>query len=264
MLVGVRKTLLIEHNYFDTYYYCLIIQNVVNDPFTYAKKIYDILGEHSLLQFLMPFKKTSNLHIFSSYIISDVFFENLYEIHERSEQASLSFVNDVLRLYGLESINNKAELDNFLLDSEYWEQWEILIDRLSDEVVQILFLNRQFLLNFNQMLADYLELNDDILDYIGANVEIYNLNSRRKSIRKAIPRWVQKAVFYRDKGCCINCLKDLTGLISVDNEINYDHIIPLAKFGMNDVTNIQLLCSDCNKQKLHHHIYTSKMYKKWW
>ncbi|WP_083635845.1 HNH endonuclease signature motif containing protein [Rhizobium gallicum] len=29
----------------------------------------------------------------------------------------------------------------------------------------------------------------------------------------------------------------------------YDHLVPLARFGANDVTNLQLLCEPCNLKK---------------
>ena len=258
----MRKNL-VEHNYYDTYYYCLVIQNVVRDPFSYAKKMHEILGEHALLDFLIPFKKESNLHMFTSVIIADVMFENFYELYERLNDEAFPYLNRVLELYRLDTITN-SQFENFVLNGDYSNDWQTLIERMSNEVVQILFLNREFLLSFNQLLADYLEFNEGIHEYIADYNKNYNLSANRKQLRKAIPTWVKRAVFYRDKGCCVNCFKDLTGLVNLENTINYDHMIPLAKFGFNDVTNIQLLCAECNKEKLHHRVYTSKVYANWW
>lgn len=47
------------------------------------------------------------------------------------------------------------------------------------------------------------------------------------------------------------CVKDLTNryYINDDRELQYDHILPLEKGGINDPTNFQLLCQECNLDK---------------
>ncbi|MBV4522630.1 HNH endonuclease [Pseudomonas sp. SWRI74] len=67
--------------------------------------------------------------------------------------------------------------------------------------------------------------------------------------RVTIPKWVRRAVFYRDRGRCVLCDKDLFGQINLENHKNYDHIVPLAKHGLNDTSNIQLLCKECNQMR---------------
>ncbi|MFS7394050.1 HNH endonuclease [Carnobacterium maltaromaticum] len=51
---------------------------------------------------------------------------------------------------------------------------------------------------------------------------------------------------------------------SRQNKNNYDHIVPLNLFGLNDVTNIQLLCEECNMKKLDKNYSTSQFYEKWY
>src|SRR3546814_4546557 len=46
-------------------------------------------------------------------------------------------------------------------------------------------------------------------------------------------KWAQRAVFFRDRGRCVLCEKDLTGLMSIDNVENYDHIVPISGWGIN-------------------------------
>lgn len=80
-----------------------------------------------------------------------------------------------------------------------------------------------------------------------------------------IPKWVKRAVLFRDRGCCVFCKNDLTGLYALldDNEKQFDHIVPLDEGGINDVCNIQLCCKDCNLKKMtntetssiYHHVY---------
>ncbi len=44
---------------------------------------------------------------------------------------------------------------------------------------------------------------------------------------------------------------------------NHYPIVHLARSGLNDVSNIQLLCKDFNLQKLHHRAITSE-YNEYW
>lgn len=74
----------------------------------------------------------------------------------------------------------------------------------------------------------------------------------------------KRGCFYRDKGKCVFCLKDLTGLISTLTKSNYDHIVPLDLYGTNDPCNIQLTCETCNKKKNSKEGITSNLYTPWW
>ena len=61
-------------------------------------------------------------------------------------------------------------------------------------------------------------------------------------------QWMKRAVFCRDRGKCVLCGRNLTGLLMLtrDTEIHCDHMVSLNQGGMNDVSNIQLLCRECN------------------
>ncbi len=61
--------------------------------------------------------------------------------------------------------------------------------------------------------------------------------------------WLKTAVYFRDKGQCQICGKDISGLFNTNNELQFDHIVPLAMGGNNDPTNFQLICENCNKKK---------------
>ena len=62
--------------------------------------------------------------------------------------------------------------------------------------------------------------------------------------RQRIPDDVKAHVFERDQGRCQDC--------GADEDLQYDHIIPVAKGGGNSPANIQLLCGNCNRQKSDH------------
>lgn len=44
----------------------------------------------------------------------------------------------------------------------------------------------------------------------------------------------------------------------------FDHIVPLAAGGLNDVTNLQLLCRACNREKSADRLRPSAEYRRWY
>jgi len=67
-----------------------------------------------------------------------------------------------------------------------------------------------------------------------------------KTPRIAIPPEVRKYVFERDRYQCQSC-----GKTQLETQLSIDHIIPLARGGQNDISNLQTLCCPCNRQKKH-------------
>jgi 5-methylcytosine-specific restriction protein A len=65
-----------------------------------------------------------------------------------------------------------------------------------------------------------------------------------KTLRIRIPTEVRKYVFQRDKYQCQSC-----GKANDETNLTIDHIIPLARGGQNDISNLQTLCFTCNLQK---------------
>jgi len=66
-------------------------------------------------------------------------------------------------------------------------------------------------------------------------------NSLENQKRSAIPQLVKELVWKRDEGRCCYCASN--------DELQLDHIIPVALGGSNDEANIQVLCGPCNRQK---------------
>ena len=62
-----------------------------------------------------------------------------------------------------------------------------------------------------------------------------------KGRRLSVPEKVRIAVWRRDEGKCVKC--------GSRENLEYDHIIPIAKGGSNTVRNIELLCEKCNRDK---------------
>ncbi len=60
-------------------------------------------------------------------------------------------------------------------------------------------------------------------------------------VRHSIPSDLRKIIWKRDKGRCVKC--------GSENELHYDHIIPLSKGGSSTENNLELLCQTCNLSK---------------
>lgn len=63
----------------------------------------------------------------------------------------------------------------------------------------------------------------------------------RASARLGIPEEVRRAVWRRDEGQCQNC--------GSTELLQFDHVIPVTMGGSSTVENLQLLCSNCNREK---------------
>jgi len=86
----------------------------------------------------------------------------------------------------------------------------------------------------------------DKCEYQKNNIEIWmegqNLKPSDNSYqRQSIPNEVQLFVWKRDGGKCVKCGRQ--------ENLEYDHIIPVSRCGSNTARNIQLLCESCNRNK---------------
>jgi hypothetical protein len=75
-------------------------------------------------------------------------------------------------------------------------------------------------------------------------VERFTETTEGRRIGRYIPFRVKMRVVRRDNYACQHCGKHLK-----DNEVEFDHVIPLAKGGSSDEHNIRLTCHDCNADK---------------
>ena len=65
-----------------------------------------------------------------------------------------------------------------------------------------------------------------------------------KTSRINIPQSVRKYILQRNNYQCQGCGKKQT-----QTKLNIDHIVALAKGGSNDISNLQVLCRQCNQTK---------------
>lgn len=59
--------------------------------------------------------------------------------------------------------------------------------------------------------------------------------------RERVPPDVRTAVWFRDEGRCVEC--------DTEDDLQFDHVIPIAHGGGSAQANVQLLCGDCNRLK---------------
>lgn len=59
--------------------------------------------------------------------------------------------------------------------------------------------------------------------------------------REHIPPDLQDEVFRRDEGRCVRC--------GSEEELQFDHVIPVSKGGGNTAENLQVMCGPCNRAK---------------
>ena len=121
---------------------------------------------------------------------------------------------------------------------------EILLPLLVVEVFNILFNDRKAMMHFNFRIAEYLGTKTKRCTYW--------------------PKWLERALFCREKGLCAICKSDLSSIFHTHGKLAVDHIVPIAKFGVNDPTNLQILCEVCNGKKSDKKIVTSNSLPVFW
>jgi hypothetical protein len=288
----MRERPIIEVTFYETYYFSSVIRNILNDRFPYVRNLHDFYGDGAVLNFTAPFPKYSAFHSFVEFVVEAVYFEDLDEVKFdfiRAEEEKwgvipsglrsdpwLLPINRALLYHQIEHQSFKDWLSEHSIPLteaseddafEYFQELRLegpveqLIDRTVNEVFFVMFGNRGAMALFNEMMAS--EMSDVTVKEEPS--EFHERFKRDGVLHRAhIPSWVQNAVFFRDRGCCVLCGKNISGLVDIGSGKNFDHIVPLGNGGLNDVTNIQLLCEHCNNAKSNRHSQTSHKYETWY
>lgn len=285
---------MIEARFYETYYFCNVVRNVLYDQIYFLRNLNDFYGDEQILYLIEPFQKYSAFHEFIEFIVEDIYFEEASKVDLEDRRNLIEKFKDIpsalhdmnLKKLPIEHALKFHEIDYWSFESylestrkTFYEAFEDDIydymnelrlsgdyDRLVlqtvKEVFHVLFQNRSLLMIFNDMMARALESQKDI----NPPEDQGSLFSHPGVLKRVtIPKWVKRAVFFRDRGRCVLCDKDLSGMLNLDNQENYDHIVPLARHGLNDVSNIQLLCKECNQNdKRAGDGVTSDRYQSWY
>lgn len=269
----------IELKFFETYYYASVVDDIFSDPFAFIRSIHAWYEDNEEAILVPAFPKFTRVHNFTFYAIEKLMYERLSEVDIASAGINSNYepwIDRALRYHGFpcagfrewcnENVAHGEELTEDHLHDYHEDEWlsghlEDLIEHLSKEVFFILFGNRKFLTRFNKYMAVVLQ--SHFFEIPTGEASKY---FKRAGVlkRTTIPMWVKRAVFFRDRGMCVFCHKDLSGLVSAQPNSHFDHIIPLAEGGLNDVTNIQLLCQPCNSRKAANIEPASDVYESWY
>lgn len=252
-----------EYKFNSTYGFVRIIHEAVEGEFDFWNFNGDLF-----IQSAIKFNKTSLLHIYVSSTLYCYYLRYFRKDGDCVEEKDVSWWIDLMKDYGVKLTRRGYKYED---DDAAWKWFQKnenefleFFDVISEEVVHILFNDKQFLVKFNRLVRNVLI--DQNGTYSGFMKWPEGSRNGDGTIKRcSIPKWVKQAVFHRDKGHCVFCNKNLTGLVNLfDSQKNYDHIIPLKDYGTNDPCNIQLSCEECNKHKGGKDLVPVYKYQSWW
>ncbi|PPJ06061.1 hypothetical protein C5E44_31070 [Nocardia nova] len=294
-----RESERIEIKFHGTYYFVQIVNAAVQTgSFGYA------FGDHfhdGLIAYVEPFRRWSALHVFLEYMIDTLLVEDLGRAMRaryvrKSECSRPRFCHSdpawmlgtsLMKSHGYDVRVMTDELEKWVErgtgpccrgtsydphDQPDWELWEEvspddyyrLVEQLAEECFYVLFANRSFLRRFHECMADNIRMIDIVYVHSEESRFLRETADGVAVRRAAIPEWVKRAVFFRERGRCAFCERDLGGSYSPMNRCQFDHMVPISRGGLNDVSNIQLLCEDCNNRKGSQIMETSLIYERWY
>jgi hypothetical protein len=283
----------IRVQFYETYFFASAIRNILHDQFSYIRTLDEFYGDGKHLYFSKPFPRFSAFHSFLEFVIDDLLTAPTEEIDLDERRANAErFRNIPTALAEIEPFtlpiesafkhhdleyetflewlqaNGKRfadadpdDIHEYLSDLRLCGPFEELLIQSVRESFFVLYGNRHLLMLFNDMMAR--QFQRAAMDEVPEE-HIHHFEKAGVLKRVHVPEWVRRAVFYRDKGRCVSCQSDLSGLVTIWSEEHFDHIVPLAGGGLNDVTNIQLLCGACNLKKGAGCAFTSSYYEDWY
>lgn len=284
----------IEARFYQTYELCAIVNEILTDQFEHSQKLNGFHCDGQWTDLVRPFEKVSAFHRFIAYVVREVHSEQAAALDVGKRQrifANYQSIPAALRdlaphrlpievAFENHGIDNQSFIDfpqesgasfetadeddvsSYMLETFLSEPYERLSEQTVGEIFHVLFQNRELLLRFNEYIAGVVAG----ADRVGASDIPTHLFERENTLKRVkAPQWARRAVYFRDRGRCVLCNKDLSGLVNLENAENYDHMVPLARHGLNDVSNLQLLCAQCNQyEKRDRRATTSRQYQTWY
>lgn len=253
---------LVEYKFKSVYQFVNIIYEAVEA----GTDFWNFDGDQ-FVQSALKFNEKSLLHIYVTSSLYNHYSNKYHEGEDDNEGQEIYWWIELMKEYDivLTDEDYNSEHDNSIYD---WFQANEMIFKqffevISNEVVHVLFSNKQFLVKFNRLVRNVIKDGDGTYE---KNIK-WPENSRKADgtiKRYDIPIWVKRAVFYRDMGRCVFCNCNLGWAYHLERNANFDHIVPLKDYGTNDPCNIQLTCEHCNKRKGAKELVPNYTYHSWW
>jgi len=250
---------LIEYKYKDIYRFLSIIQDSVENEVSFWN-----FNEEMFVDAATKFNRITLLDMYVTRTLFNYYHRMFKKDGDCIESDEIDRWIEIMKEYEIipaEEYDEDVDDASLVWFEKNIENFADLFDKTSPELVHILFNDKQFLFKFNSLVQKIVK--DEEKDY-NLPWPKDSLNEDGTIKRQTIPQWVKNAVYHRDKGHCVFCSRDLTGLVNVLRQSNYDHIIPLKQFGTNDPCNIQLTFEECNKSKGAQLKMPKYKYQSWW
>ena len=250
---------LVEYKYKDIYRFLSIIQDSVENEVSFWN-----FNEEMFVDAATKFNRITLLDMYVTRTLFNYYHRMFKKDGDCIESDEIDRWIEIMKEYEIipaEEYDEDVDDASLVWFEKNIENFADLFDKISPELVHILFNDKQFLFKFNSLVQKIVK--DEEKDY-NLPWPKDSLNEDGTIKRQTIPQWVKNAVYHRDKGHCVFCSRDLTGLVNVLRQSNYDHIIPLKQFGTNDPCNIQLTCEECNKSKGAQLKMPKYKYQSWW
>lgn len=124
----------------------------------------------------------------------------------------------------------------------YSEKFHHGLNLIVDSAFAQLWTRKAFLFDFNMLCAERVsKLSKSDYPVLSQDGRIPRVTYFHK--------WIRDLLIMRESGCCHYCSKPVIAPNLINKTYDIDHIVPIAKGGSNDPTNLAIACPICNNQK---------------